>query len=144
GQTSGRTRKWPAGNLPHGAWKPFPRQGTHMRASPQPESWMDRYRFILMFWTLVVFYVLVPILHQLRDVLHPGLPPILEGVLFAGVLAGAMISVSSRRAWILFTLSLGLSAMALRAVNAFVGSDTLAVVVLLLELAFLGQVIWAM
>jgi hypothetical protein len=109
---------------------------------PQPEGFVSRHRFILLFATLVVCYVLLPFLHQLSEAIDPGYPPILERVVLVVLLTGAVASASSSRAGFLFALLLGLLATALWVVNALIDSNTLAVVQHLLAGTFLGYVIW--
>jgi hypothetical protein len=113
-----------------------------VRPPLQPESFVSRHRFILLFGSLVICYVLLPILHQLREAIDPGLPPILEGVILVVLLTGAVASVSRSRTGVVFALVLGLLAMALWIVNVLVVSAALAVVQHVLVAAFLGYVIW--
>jgi hypothetical protein len=97
-----------------------------------------------LFGSLVVCYVLLPILHQLREAIDPGLPPLLERVILVVLLTGAVASVSRSRAGILLALGLGILAVALWVLNLFVVSDTLAVLQHLLAAAFFGYVIWVL
>jgi hypothetical protein len=115
-----------------------------VRPLSQPEHFVSRHRFIFLFWTLVVFYVLVPILHRVRHLVHPGLPPVAEGILFVAVLTGAMLSVTGRRALILLTSVLGVVAVALKLVYDVVRYEKLSVVMHLVVLGFLLEVIWLM
>jgi hypothetical protein len=114
------------------------------RAPAQAEGFVSRHRFILLFGALVVFYVLTPIVHQLRETFFPGLPSLVERVLLILVLIGAVASVSRRRAGALVAVILGGLALTLWIVNTLVDSDTLAVVHHVLVAAFLSYVIWAM
>jgi hypothetical protein len=79
----------------------------------QPEGFVQRHRFVLLFVALLVFYVVRPILQQVRDELHPLLPVLAEGVLFIIVLVGAVVSVSKGRRGIGVAVLLGLPALAL-------------------------------
>jgi hypothetical protein len=97
-----------------------------------------------LFGSLVVCYVLLPILHQLREAIDPGLPPILERVILVILLTGAVASVSRSRAGIFLALILGLFALALWMVEVFVVSDTLTVLQHLLMAGFLAYAIWVM
>jgi hypothetical protein len=115
-----------------------------MQPPPQAEGFVSRHRFILLFGSLVVCYVLLPILHQLREAIDPGLPPIVEGVTLVVLLTGAVASVSRSRAGVFLALILGLLALALWIVNAFVVSDTLSLLQHLLAAAFFGYVIWVL
>src|SRR5262249_55514681 len=78
----------------------------HPRA--QPTGFLTRQRVVLLFFSLLTFFVLVPIVHQLRAMLHPRVPPLLEGFGFVVVLGGAIASVSSTRAGKLLAVSLAL------------------------------------
>jgi hypothetical protein len=105
---------------------------------------VSRHRFILLFAAILFFYVLVPVVHQLRELMHPEWPPFLEGVFFVALLSGAVVSVKHGRAWILFVLLLALPALLVWIVDLFVVSNTLAVLRQLFAAAFLGYVIWDM
>jgi hypothetical protein len=93
---------------------------------------------------MIAFYVLTPIVHHLRDAIHPGLPSVLEGTRFVAVLVGAMISVSTRPAWIIVTVALGLVGVILKVVNDFLDSEALGIAMHLVVLAFLILVLWFM
>jgi hypothetical protein len=108
------------------------------------ESFVSRHRFVLLFGTLVAFYVLAPVLDQLREGLHPAAPPVLEGILFLALLLGTVISVSKGRAWILFGLLFGLPAVVLWVAGVVIESDGVAVTRQLFLAAFLGYAIWVM
>jgi hypothetical protein len=113
---------------------------------PQPgaERFISRQRFVLLFGTLVAFYVLATILHQFREGLHPAVPPVVEGILFLALLLGAVVSVSKSRAWIVFGLLLGLPVVVLWLVGVAVESEGVAVSRHLFLAAFLGYAIWVM
>src|SRR5262249_25805546 len=104
----------------------------------QAENFISRHRFILLFGTLVVCYVLFPILHRLREAIDPGLPPFLDRAILVVLLTGAVASVSKTRAGIALALILGLLAMGLWLLNLLVVSDGLTVLQHLLAGAFLG------
>jgi hypothetical protein len=97
----------------------------------------------LLFGTLLGFYVLVPIVHEVRDVLHPAVPQLMEGALFIALLTGAVISVARGTARTVIALLLGIGPVVLWAVDAFVVSKPLAVTRDSLGVAFLGYAIWA-
>jgi hypothetical protein len=111
---------------------------------PRPEGFVSRHRFVFLFGALLFFYVLAPVLHQVRDALHPALPPLFEGALVVFVLAAAVTTVSQLRTRLLFVLLLGLPIFALLIVDIFIQSDALTVVQILLQGAFFGYVIWKM
>jgi len=108
------------------------------------ESVISRHRFVILFCTLVAFYVLATLLHQLREGLHPVLPPVVEAILFLALLSAAVVSVSKGRAWKLFVLLLGLPTVVLSLVAVVVHSDGVAITRHLFLAAFLAYVIWVM
>jgi Zn-dependent protease with chaperone function len=65
------------------------------------------HRFIVLFAVLLTFFVLAPVLQELRQTGH-GWPPVLEGVLFVALLTGTVLSIVHRRAeaWIAISLAL--------------------------------------
>jgi hypothetical protein len=108
------------------------------------EGFVSRHRFVLLVGALVAFYVLTPVLHQLRERLHPALPPVVEGALFLTLLLGMVVSVSKGRAWVLFAVLLALPAAVLWLAGAVVASRAVDVICHLLLIAFLGYVIAVM
>jgi hypothetical protein len=67
----------------------------HLDRHDRPTGFVRRHGFVLLFVTLLCFMLLVPIVHQIREALEPGTPPILEEIIFIAVLAAAVISVSA-------------------------------------------------
>ncbi len=112
-----------------------------MRLPIACRSFIGRHRFILLFGTLVVFYVLVPILHQLRSFFHAAVPSVVEGIVFVTLLTGAVVSASRKRLTMWIALALGLPAAALWVVDLFIVSDALGVIRQLLAAVFLIFVI---
>jgi ion channel len=110
------------------------------------ESYISRHRFVVLFGTLVAFYIVTPILHQLRDRLQASVPAAVEGILFLVILLGAVLSVARGRGWKLFALLLGLPAGALWLAGIIFVRDgiVLAVFSQALLAAFLGYVIWVL
>ncbi len=115
-----------------------------MKARRETDGFVRRNRFILLFFVLVAFYVLTPILHQFREGLPPAVPTVVEGILVMTLLVGTVVSVSKGRAWVLFALLLALPAGALWLVG--VATDSVAVDVVRhgFLIAFLGYVIGVM
>jgi hypothetical protein len=107
------------------------------------EGFVTRYRFVLLFATLLVFFALVPIARQLRQALHPATPPLLEGVVFILVLAAVVVSVSHSRAWKWFTLGLGLPAALLGLLRLSIAADPVVVAHHLFAAAFLAYAVGA-
>src|SRR5262249_1639864 len=64
----------------------------------QPAGFLTRHRFVLLFFSLLTFFALVPIVHQLPEMLNPAVPPLLERFGVVVVLGGALAAVSSTRA----------------------------------------------
>src|SRR5260370_6167553 len=81
-------------------------------------SFLDRNRFVILFFTLLFFLLTVPIVHHLEEVLPRPFPPLVEGLAFIIVLSEALVSVSTRRGHRFIGLSLGLPAVLLGAVPA--------------------------
>jgi hypothetical protein len=115
--------------------------GSSVTSQPRPGGFVSRHRFVLLFCALVAFYVLTPTVHQLRDGLHPVVPPLVEGLLFVTLLCGTAVSVSKGRAWTLFALLLALLFGALWLPGAIVVSGGVEIVRHLVLIAFLGYVI---
>jgi hypothetical protein len=115
-----------------------------VKSQPGAESFVSRQRFVLLFGVLMVFYVLRPVLHQIREGLPPAVPPFVEGVLFMALLLGTVVSVSKSRAWVLFALLLALPAVVLWFVGIVVGSGGVEVICPLFLIAFLGYVTWVL
>jgi hypothetical protein len=112
--------------------------------APAAEGFVTRHRFVLLLGTLVGFYVVAPIVEELRERLQPAAPPVVEGTLFLAVLLGAVASVARGRAWVLFALLLGLPVVALWLTGVVVESDGVAVVRHVFLAALLVYVMWVM
>jgi hypothetical protein len=97
----------------------------------------------LLFGTLLVFYVLVPIVHEVRDRLHPRLPLLLEGGLFFAIIIGAVVTAGKGAARTAIALLLGLTPVLLWIVRLFVDSDSLEIARDLLGAVFFTYAIWA-
>jgi hypothetical protein len=106
------------------------------------ESFLGRHRFVVLFGTLLAFYTVVPILHHLRDVLHPVVVPLGEAVLLVGLLTGAVLSVARSRTTTVVIALLGLPVMTLWVAELVGGIDALKVAAFLLGVAFFGFTIW--
>jgi voltage-gated potassium channel len=108
------------------------------------QSYISQHRFVLLFGTLLFFYVLAPIIHQVRAWLHPVVPPVVEGLLLLALLMGSVASVARSRAWVFWALLLGLPAVVLWLVGIVVVSEPVAVLRQLFLAAFFGYVIWVL
>jgi hypothetical protein len=97
-----------------------------------------------LFGTLLFFFALVPLVQQLREVLHPAAPHLLEGIVFILVLAAVVISVTHGRAWKLFTVGLGLPAALLGVLHFSFASDQVTVAHHLFAAAFLAYAVGVM
>jgi hypothetical protein len=100
-----------------------------------------RHRFALLFLTLLVFFLTVPLVHEVREALYPGTPPVLEGLLFIGVLAGVIISLGTSPASKMITLGLGIPATLFIVLHFFGQSALLTAVRHLCAMVFLGYAI---
>jgi hypothetical protein len=105
---------------------------------------LGRHRFVWLFVVLLLFYVVTPVLHQLRDELYPAVLPVAEGILLLAVLVGTVVAVSKGRAWVLFALLLALPAVVLSLVAIAVSSRGVELARHLLFVAFLAYVICVM
>jgi hypothetical protein len=116
------------------------------RVKPQPgaESFVSRHHFVLVFGALLAFYVLTPIVQQLRPGLHPAVPPAVEAGLFLTLLLGTIVAVSKRRALTLFAMLLAVAAGVLWLVGIVIDIDGVHVVRYVLLVGFLSYVIWVM
>jgi voltage-gated potassium channel len=63
----------------------------------QHAGFITRHRFVVLFFSLLTFFVLVPLVHQLHEDLAPAAPPLVESCAFVLVLGGTVASVSGRR-----------------------------------------------
>jgi hypothetical protein len=113
----------------------------HLDRHDRLASFAGRHGFALLFFTLLVFLLLVPIVHQIRQALEPGTSPILEQLIFMAVLAAAVISVSHRRSALWLSLGLAVPTAVLGMVHVFFGTDWIAVVRHLFGVSFLAYVI---
>jgi hypothetical protein len=116
------------------------------RVKPQPgaESFVSRHHFVLLFGALLAFYVVTPIVQQMRPRLHPAVPPVVEGVLLLTLLLGTVVAVSRRRALTLLALLLAVAAGAFWLAGIVIDIDGVHVVRYVLLVAFLSYVIWVM
>jgi hypothetical protein len=78
-----------------------------VKASDSGPGFLTQHRFALLFVTQLVFFLTVPLVHEVREALHPGTPPFLEALLFIAVLAGVTISLSASRVSKMVALGLG-------------------------------------
>jgi hypothetical protein len=113
---------------------------------PQPDAqgFLGRHRFVILFGTLLAFYVLVPIVHHAGDALHPATAPLVEGVFFIAVLAAAVVSVCRRRTAVIVAALWGLPLLGLWIADAVKGPSSLVVGHYVLAAAFFGFAIWMM
>jgi len=104
-------------------------------------SFLDRNRFVILFFTLLLFLLAVPIIHHLSQFLPPGIPALLEGLAFIVVLVEAVVSVSTSRAHRFIAMSLGLPAVLIGALPGIYNSILLELLRHLFAVAFLGYAI---
>jgi hypothetical protein len=110
---------------------------------PAP-SFVTRHRFILLFVALLVFFVVVPIVHQVREALHPATAPFIEGFLFVAVLVGVVVSISTSWLSKVVALGFGLPLAVLIVLHAFSDWTWVAIFRHLWGAAFLGYAIVVM
>jgi hypothetical protein len=114
-----------------------------LKLQPQnpPSTFLDRNRFVILFFTLLFFLLTVPIINHLEGILPRALPPLLEGLAFVVVLIEALVSVSTRRAHRFIGLTLGLPAVLMGAEPAIFDSLGVELFRHLFAVAFLSYVI---
>jgi hypothetical protein len=113
----------------------------HLQPQNPPSTFLDRNRFVILFFTLLFFILTVPIINHLEGILLRALPPLLEGLAFVVVLIEALVSVSTRRAHRFIGLSLGLPAVLMGAMPALFDSLGVELLRHLFAVAFLSYVI---
>ena len=112
-------------------------------SDPHP-GFLSRHRFVWLFAALLAFFVVVPIVHQIGHALHPTTGPFVEGLVFIAVLAGVVVSVSTRQASRLFALGFAFPLGVLAVLHAFHKWEGFAITRDLLGTAFLGYAIVVM
>jgi hypothetical protein len=105
---------------------------------------VERHRFGMLFVALLVFFVFVPIVHQVRGALHPAAGPFIEGLLFLILLVGVVVSISTSRISKLFALAFGVPIAVLVVLHAVGDWTIVAIFRHLLGAAFLGYAIAVM
>ena len=115
-----------------------------MQATDPPTGFITRHRFGLLFVALLVFFVFVPIVHQVREALHPAAGPFIEALLFLILLLGVVVSISTSRVSKLVALVFGLPIAVLLVLHAFGDWTIVEIFRHLLAAAFLGYAIAVM
>jgi hypothetical protein len=92
----------------------------------------------VLFYTLLGFVLVVPVVHELRAVLHPAVPPVLEYLALVILLANAVNSVHFRPA---ATLGLGLPAAVLGLVHSLADVAPVAALHYVFAAAFFSYVV---
>jgi ion channel len=90
-----------------------------VNSPPRLSTFLGQHRFVLLFFTLLGYFLLVPIVHQIHEALNWGVPIVFEAIFFVLLLAGAVFSVSMNRAHMIIALLLGLPAILMGAVHIF-------------------------
>jgi hypothetical protein len=111
---------------------------------PSSSGFLIRHRFVWLFAALLLFLLVAPIVHRLREVLHPTTPPIVEAICFVAVVAAAVVSISTTRTGKLIALGLGLPTALLGFAHGLFQTDPLAIVRHAFAAAFLVYAIVAM
>ncbi len=107
---------------------------------PAVESFITRNRFVVLFASLLLFLISVPIVQELRQADQSALPNIIEVLAFFVVLASAVVSVTKSPTWKYFLAALGFPAAVLTGLATFLVSDALALARSVFAIAFLGYV----
>jgi hypothetical protein len=69
-------------------------------------AYLARNRFIILFWSMMGFLVVVPLVEELRPLLHSAVPSLVERLAFLAVLIVAVLSIREERAWRVMLLAL--------------------------------------
>ena len=112
-----------------------------MLVSPSPNGFLSRNRFIILFCSLLLFLVSVPVVQELRLADRAVLPNAVESAAFFIVLAAALVSVAQSPSWKYFIVVLGGPVLVLGMLQLFFASDVLAVTRSLFAVAFIVYVI---
>src|SRR5262249_42608138 len=115
-----------------------------VKLPPNVEDHLSRRRFVLLFSALLIFYVLVPIVHEVRAMLHQTVPPLIEGGLFIALITMAVVSVDIGGARRAIAVMLGLALVVLLVEPALVASEWIEITRNLVAVVFFGHAIWAM
>lgn len=94
-------------------------EGGHMQNPIPTRSFMDKHRFVVLFFIMQAFCLIVPVSNHFFDVLQSQTLLILEHLFFVMVLAGAVFTVSTNRAHLSIALCLGVPAILLSALRGF-------------------------
>jgi len=115
-----------------------------VKLPPTVEDYLSRRRFVLLFSALLIFYVLVPVVHDVRAMLHQTVPPLIEGGLFIALITMAVVSVDKGGARRGIGIFLGVALAALWILAALTKSEPLEVARNVLAAGFFGHAIWTM
>ena len=105
---------------------------------------MAQHRFGVLFVVLLVFFVVMPVVHQWRHALHPAAGPFIEGLLFFALLVGMVVSISTSRVSRLIAVALGIPVGVLVVLHAFSDWTWVAILRHLLAAAFIGYAVTVM
>src|SRR5262249_20280981 len=114
---------------------------TIVKASSPGQGFGSRHRFGVLFAALLVFFVVVPVVHEAREALHPSAPPFMEGVLFIFVLVGVIVPLSTGRASKALAVGLGFPLVVLVAVRVITELAWVTPLLHLYAIFFLGHAI---
>jgi hypothetical protein len=115
-----------------------------LQSPAQTASFLARHRFIFLFFTLVGFFLMAPVLHEIREDFEPKGWPFFEPVLFVCLLGGVVISLTSSPHAKGIVLGFGLPATFLTIGHAFYDSTLYAILRHLFGVLFLGYSIAVM
>jgi hypothetical protein len=107
-------------------------------------AFLDRHRFVVLFALLLLFYIVVPIVHHVRENLHPSAAVLVEGTLFILLLTWAVASVGTGRTGMIIAVLLGLVLVAMWIAEGFFKGELSLVARYGLGACFFGYAIWMM
>jgi hypothetical protein len=121
--------------------------GTHVKIvgtiAPESQSpgFITRHGFVLLFATLLVFLLFIPVSQELHKVLDPRVPPVMDALMFIFLLGGTAIAVSNTRAGKLAVAGIALPTAVLVVVHGVSGLHSVGAASDLLGIVFLSYAI---
>lgn len=99
-------------------------------------------RFLFLFVVQIAFYILTPVLYRIEGGKNPVITLVGEGILFLGLMMGAVISVTKSPRWLLIPILLGLPTLCFWIWGSLNPSIFLQIIRYLCLIAFLSYVIF--
>jgi hypothetical protein len=113
-------------------------------SEPNTEGYISRHRFVFLFGALMIFYALLPVVHELRGRLNERVPILVEGGLFIALLTAAVVSIGKHPVHMALAALVGVAFVALWGVEMFAASERLEIVRDLMGVVFFSHTVGAM